>query len=777
MNEEKRKEAAASLLKDMEATAARMRELIVAMPPHDLLGYIYAQHMMKAMVDQSAEEEQREADGPNDLINENQFLLEYVHAVLASDDAPADVTFDEAQCAELFELSRKLREQAMFFAMATSADTKDGVFGPDTADIEFRAKSTWVMLRGNRYQVLEGEFYSYVLAPHNDVLKEVYGVGAADIAEGFQAMADATRSGHADAIMEMIKQFEAAQAFAAAQDKPLEDVMEAWIAANAEQSKAAGRAMDDMFRGGIANVSRHTTLPPTLLADLAYRRGEETEFFAAGDFSGTPYRTLPARKKPLIQLGADYYAIDPCFTRDAGYRALLYNLLQRKPDYKKTFEDRQKRMSEAAFADILAAQLPGATVFQEVYYKDPASKQWSENDTLILVDDVLFLVEAKAGAAATIASPALDFGRHAQSVQDLVLKAYKQCERFFSYLNSADEVPLYHLADGKYEECGRVRGSDYRVMVPIGLTVESFSPFSTYCKELPQVEPLLGRHAFVSLSIDDLFVLKRLLPTPGEFVHYMEVRQAVAGMRRAHLFDEFDHLGAYLKKNRFDQDIAEQLKGGKANMLIWDGMSDIVDRSFEGEDWESRPFPTQDLPEEVLKLLGALDATRTRGWLSAESHIRDFGDEGRSNLAKMLSDLRQTLNQHPARYFTLAGDGEPLFVWLQQQDHQIDWTKVNDKASAAGLAVKSSNVIGIVAEVSAHGSYHRARSFAVRVPTERTEENAHIYEDAARMAQPTRSVNLNQAKNFIPPMKPKKPGRNDPCPCGSGVKYKRCHGR
>lgn len=777
MNEEKRKEAAASLLKDMKATAARMRELIVAMPPHDLLGYIYAQHMMKAMVDQSADEEQREADGPNDLINESQFLLEYVHAVLASDDPPADVTFDEAQCAELFELSRKLREQAMFFAMATSADTKDGVFGPDTADIEFRAKSTWVMLRGNRYQVLESEFYSYVLAPHNDVLKEVYGVGAADIAEGFQAMADATRSGHADAIMEMIKQFEAAQAFAAAQGKPLEDVMEAWIAANAEQSKAAGRAMDDMFRGGIANVSRHTTLPPTLLADLAYRRGEETEFFAAGDFSGTPYRTLPARKKPLFQLGADYYAIDPCFTRDAGYRALLYNLLQRKPDYKKTFEDRQKRMNEAAFADILAAQLPGATVFQEVYYKDPASKQWSENDTLILVDDVLFLVEAKAGAAATIASPALDFGRHAQSVQDLVLKAYKQCERFFNYLNSADEVPLYHLADGKHEECGRVRRSDYRVMVPIGLTVESFSPFSTYCKELPQVEPLLGRHAFVSLSIDDLFVLKRLLPTPGEFVHYMEVRQAVAGMRRAHLFDEFDHLGAYLKKNRFDQDIAEQLKGGKANMLIWDGMSDIVDRSFEGEDWESRPFPTQDLPEEVLKLLGALDATRARGWLSAESHIRDFGDEGRSNLAKMLSDLRQTLNQHPARYFILAGDSEPLFVWLQQQDHQIDWTRVNDKASAAGLAVKASNVIGIVAEVSADGTYPRAQSFAVHVPTERTEENAHIYEDAARMAQPTRSVNLNQAKNIIPPMKPKKPGRNDPCPCGSGVKYKRCHGR
>ncbi|WP_321870972.1 YecA family protein [Paraburkholderia tropica] len=777
MDEKKLKEAAASLLKDMEATAARMHDLIVAMPPHDLLGYIYAQHMMKAMADQSVTQEQREADGPDDLINENQFLLEYVHAVLASDVGPSDVTFDEAQCTELYELGRKLRDQALLFAMATSTDTKDGAFGPDTADIEFHAKSIWVMLRGNRYQVLEGEFYRYVLMPHNDVLKEVYGVDAAAIAEGFQAMANATRSGHADAIAVMTNQIEAAQAFAEAQDKPLKDVMDAWAATNAEQSKAAGRAIDDIFRGGIANVSRHTKLPPTLLADLAYRRGEEAEFFAAGDFAGTPYRTLPARKKPLIQLGSDYYAVDPCFTRDAGYRALLYNLLQRKPDYKKIFEARQKTMSEAAFADILAAQLPCAKVFQEVYYKDPASKQWSENDTLILIDDVLFLVEAKAGAAATIASPALDFGRHAQSVQDLVLKAYKQCERFFNYLDSADEVPLYHLVDGKYEECGRVRRADYRVMVPIGLTVESFSPFSTYCKELPQVEPLLGRHAFISLSIDDLFVLKRFLPTPGEFAHYMEVRQAVAGMRRAHLFDEFDHLGAYLKKNRFDQDIADQLKDGKMSMVIWNGMSDIVDKSFEGGAWESRPFPTQDFPKEVLELLGALDSTRAPGWLSAESHIRDLGEEGRSNLAKMLCDLRQTLNLHPARYFVLCGDGGPLFVWLQQHNHHVDWGKVNDKASAAALAVKASNVVGVVAEASADGTYHRAQSFAVHIPTERTEESAHIYEDAARMAQPKRTVNLNQPKNVAPPAKTEKLGRNDLCPCGSGVKYKKCHGR
>lgn len=778
MDEKKRKEAEATLLKEMQVAAARMRELIVGMPPHDLLGYIYAQHMLKAIADQrGAAEEQTEGDGPDDLINQNQFLLEYVHAVLASDAAPDNMHFDEAKCAELFELSRKLRDQAMFFAMASSAGTKTGVFGPDTADIEFRAKSTWVILRGNRYQVLEGEFYDYVLAPHNDVLKEVYGIGASDIAEGFQAMADATRSGHADAISEMKKQFQAAQAFAEAEKKPLEDIMGEWAANNAGQSEAASRAIDDMFRGGVANVSRHTKLSPMLLADLAYSRGEETEFFDAGDFAGTPYRTLPARKKPLIQLGSDYYAVDPCFARDAGYRALLFNLLQRKPDYKKTFEDRQKMMSEAAFADILSAQLPGAKVFQEVYYKDPVSKQWSENDTLVLIDDVLILVEAKAGAAATIASPELDFGRHAQSVQDLVLKAYKQCDRFFRYLNSADEVPLYQRIEGKYKECGRVRRSDYRVMVPIGLTVESFSPLSAFCKELPQVEPLLGKHAFISLSIDDLFVLKRFLPTPGFFAHYLEVRQSVAGIRRAHLFDEFDHLGAYLTKNRFDHDLAEQLKEGKTSMILWDGMSQIVDKCFEGEDWETKALPMQGIPEEVSKLLSALDATRASGWLSAESHVRDFGGDGKNNLAKMLIDLRKTLTEHPFRYFSLGGDGDPLFVWLQQSNHQVDWTQVDNKASAVAVALKAKNVIGIFAEVSADGVYHQAKSFAVQIPTSRTTENAHIYEDAARMAQPARTMKLNQSEQTTPPAKVKKTGRNEPCPCGSGTKYKKCHGR
>jgi len=766
-------ESGIKLLKQMETLACEMRALIVSMPPEDLIGYIYAQFMMNAALDS----QEKNTSGGKDLVIDNQFLLEYVHAVLSTDIAPKEMSFDENQCSHLFNLSRELRHKAMNYAIASSLEAKDSIFGPDTSTIEFHAKTAWVMLRGNRYQVLEEEFYRYVLSPHDDVLKEVYGISGSDIAHGIQSMANAIRTGHTNAFEEMMKQFIAVQEIASQQKKTIEEVMESWKAENEEKLKSVSRAASDMFRGGITNVSLHTNLPDKLLADLAYERGEDTDFFAAGDFSGTPYRTLPARKKPLIKLDAGYYAVDPCFMRDAGYRALLHNLLQRKPEYKKEFEERQKTMSEGSFYDILRAQFPTANVYQEIYYKDPETNQWSENDTLILMDDVLFLIEAKAGAAATIASPATDFKRHAQSVQDLVIKAYKQCERFFNYLNSAAEVIIYQLVNGKHKECGRIKASNYRVMLPIGLTVESFSPFSSFCKQLPQIKPLLDKYGFVSMSIDDLFVLKRFLPSPGAFLHYMEVRQAIANVSKAFLYDEFDHLGSYITKNRFDLDSIEKLEKEKGSMLLWDGMSGIVDTSFEGLDWDTKPLPTQDFPKEVTDLLEALDSTRAPGWLAIDSHIRNYDVHTRSTLASMLQKLGNSLDKHPARYFLIGNDDEFLFIWMQNAEGEIDWGKINDKASAMALNIKvAAKHNFVMVEVDYEGKYIKALGINVVLPQEKTDENAHIFEDAERLMKSSGS-DSNFIMASIKPETFRKVGRNEVCPCGSGRKYKKCHGR
>src|SRR5690606_4276870 len=124
-------------------------------------------------------------------------------------------------------------------------------------------------------------------------------------------------------------------------------------------------------------------------------------------------------------LDGEPYLTDPSFARDAAYRAILHNLLVRDPVYADAFKQGQKQWSESAFVDVFQSQLDGAQVLNEVYYRHDGN--WYENDTLVLLDGVLLLIEAKAGAAATIASPASDFDRHARAVKDLIVKAYVQC--------------------------------------------------------------------------------------------------------------------------------------------------------------------------------------------------------------------------------------------------------------------------------------------------------------------------------------------------------------
>jgi hypothetical protein len=735
LSEAQRLDIVASSLKQMEVLGHRLRELIATQNPFDLMGYVYSLHLLtqndpSIATDTEGTKQIEYADNLNN--DETQFLLEYVHATLASTPWRNDTFFDEAVCAEIFEYAKELKTTAMIHAMMSSIDTKEGVFGSNTADVEFQAKSTWVTLRGNRYMALEGEFYAFVLGPHDKILRETYGINANEIAAGFQNIANSIQSGHSLASDRFGEQLEDAQAFAEIQGKSLREAFDAWREKHADGLNSAVLAFDDMLRGGICNISRHTTLPDVLLADLAFERGEETEFFAEGPYSGTPFRTLPVRKKPLIKIDNDYYAIDPCYIRDAGYRALLYNLLIRKPDYKEKFIELQKSMSESAFFNILSTHLKGAIIHREVYYKDTTTRQWAENDTLILIDDVLLLVEAKSGAAATIASPALDFARHALAVQELVIKAYRQCLRFFEYMQSADEVPIFKLENGKHVECARLRRSDYRVMFPIGLTVESFSPFSSMCKELSDIKPILGKHPFLSISIDDLFVLKRFLPTMGELAHYLEVRQIVAGMQGTNLFDEFDHLGAYIQKNRFDFDLARHLTEDKISMVVWDGMSEVIDRYFERENWDTQPLPMQFFHPELQSLLSAIDQTRAAGWLSIESHVRNFSDEGRHNLGEMLASIRKTLNNYPSRYFSLFGS-PPLFIWLQRIGTPFDLPTVHDKSCASALATKANKIISIFGFVDPDGHYISARRFDVNIPKVRTAANFHIYEDAELM--------------------------------------------
>lgn len=744
----------------LESLGTQLKQLILGQDPKLLLGFLWGQLLMGVSV--------AAAERPNVVTADDGpilYALEYAHAVWSSEQAPEKEsgTLDESTAYKILAVSEELRTCALHFATFSSG-SKEGKFGVQTGRVEFAAKSNWVTVRGYRYPVLESEFFNYVLAPHEAALKQAYGVGAAEIAKGIQNLAEAMRSGIYRAYEGIEEERKKVEALAKELSLSEGDALNQAIAADASLSERLHKHQDDIFCGGICNATKHSGLPDAILKDLGYVRGEATEFFEPGPLCGTPLRTLPARVKPLVLLNDGYYATDPSFVRDAAYRAIQRGVTRRTQDTE-GWNKRQKLLTEKAFFDILQSQLDGAEVLEEVYYRDVKSGQWVENDTLIIFEDILLQIEAKAGIS-TLASPASNLDSHFRAVQNLVVNAYTQTKRMLDYLASAAEVPLYKRTSTGWEEVRRIQLSEYRVVIPIGLTIESFAPFSALCKELPDVEPLLGKWPFISMSVDDLFVIRRLLRTPGELCHYLEVRQQAAGIKGLSLYDEFDHLGAYIEKNRFDLTAKEQLE--RANLVVWDRFSDIIDNYFFEDRWLSEAPPSQYYPPELASLFDALQKSRSPGWLAVDSLIRNADSRTRSGLAENLKRRPHSTEATPFRYFFSGTNEAPICFWLQavEGDGFDDILIFRAQATALAMGRQSLPLVHLTMNPYKDGLMTCVVK-QVAAPSPMQSDYAELLEASKNLS----ALVLKKANE----QKARKPRPNEPCWCGSGKKFKKCH--
>jgi len=179
-------------------------------------------------------------------------------------------------------------------------------------------------------------------------------------------------------------------------------------------------------------------------------------------------------KRPFIRLGGKVFCFDIFTLFDEIYRVLQRAIFRLAPDYKETWNQRQKAVSEVLPFRYFEKLLPGARMFRPVYYRWDSGKgsaQWYEADGLSIYEDHLFIVEVKGGAF-TYTSPATDLPAHTSSLKGLLLSPASQGKRFLDYLESASEVAI---ADEAHNEIGRLRRSDFRHVTICGVTLDPFT--------------------------------------------------------------------------------------------------------------------------------------------------------------------------------------------------------------------------------------------------------------------------------------------------------------
>ncbi len=362
-------ESPEAVLLELRETCQKMRELISGRLPQALIGYLWAQVLTSLIGRHSPDQD---GDGlPSVSSKENAilFAMEYIHATIATDGIPEKpVAFNEGVAQEIIKLAGNAIALSFQHGFVSTIKDDDEASELEIKDhrLAFQIMSNWVMIRGRRYQVLEQEFFSYVLAPHDAKIQEVYGVSSDFIAQEIQKVANAPRTGFDDARIRMIDIMASVDVVAGETGQPFEAVVEAAKTENPQLAAEAMSIFNDMFNGGLFNMSRHSDLPVGLLEDLAYQPGEDTRFFDGSDLSGTPFKALPARFKPVLHLDDGYYCTEPNFIRDASYRSIQRALIVRDKGYHEQWNALQKRMSEDAFPDLMSEHLIGASVLNEV---------------------------------------------------------------------------------------------------------------------------------------------------------------------------------------------------------------------------------------------------------------------------------------------------------------------------------------------------------------------------------------------------------------------------
>lgn len=714
----------------------------------------------------------KEADDSDQLATMR--MIDYVQSVIASvkpETHTEDVSEDgwkklKTNVAELFD------RLTIEYQTCLTGYRKVQEPGLDMELEEFRmqAEVLWINSRGKRYHVHERQALLDILGPHSDILIRLFGIDSTTLVDELDKIPAKLTRGLADAIqglerfrkdtldrLDKLAGQHEELSFEALREKVLEDE---------DLARRRDVVSGQLFGLDLFDVSKNAALPATLLDALSWSSGEDTEFFAPGEFAGWPLRIWPVMKRPFIRIDGRVLCFDSFSLFDNIYRVLRRVIVQSEPAYSETWNARQKAVSEELPFTYLGRLLPGARAHRPVYYRwhvDGRPAQRHEADGLVIFDDHLVVVEVKGGAF-TYTSPASDLPSHLASLRNLLQAPARQGSRFVDYLESAPEVSI---ADEAHKEIGRLRRRDFRHVTVCAVTLDAFSALAARAQHLAPLGIDVGRRPVWPLSIDDLRVYSELFDNPVSFLHFVEQRMRASGSKDVNLNDEMDHLGLYTVQNNYSKYAAE-LKGNGLAELRFDGFRTPIDEYYAAVARGDEPkLVRQDMPPRLAEIIGFLGRSKVARRSELASFLLDAAGDFRNTLC---GTIDQALHENSA-----LGRARPISFYGSMAMTLYIWSP-----SAPWLAKEATDHARVVCAANNEPS---RRLVELEYNTEDALIDAHMTLVDLTLLSATEMARIQKAsvalkdKRVRQAQERAKIGRNDPCPCGSGEKFKRCHGQ
>lgn len=363
------------------------------------------------------------------------------------------------------------------------------------------------------------------------------------------------------------------------------------------------------------------------------------------------YKPLPIVNYPFVNIGEEIYCLSYYNFFDNLYRNLRRIILEKDYDYLEEWNIKQSKSSEEIVAEIFAEILPNAKIYSNNIYRFGGKGMTAENDILVIIHDVLFVIEVK-GSSIPLESPYDQPKSLLKSLEKLLEEADNQSQRFIKFLNENEEIKIYDN-NGKCK--ATLKNENFQYIYPLSISIADINSVASKAEKIPFFK---NKIQSVCLSIDDLLLYKDYFDSYFEFLHFFKYRFKALKISNLHVTDELDHLGLYIMHNDYHKYLEN-----KEDKVFVNGYRELLDVYFDSLYVKDKNLikPTQELPINISMLIQSCKKNEVENTHILINSILDLAQEQREGFNNLIEESI-SIQKDRKTMISLKHESELLFV-------------------------------------------------------------------------------------------------------------------
>lgn len=469
------------------------------------------------------------------------------------------------------------------------------------------------------------------------------------------------------------------------------------------------------------------------------------------------YNILNSR--PLIKLDDEqYFAPINYLIAEAVYESPFYWMWEDKP-YRDTLAKNRGNVGEEIAYDLLAKVFGTSNTYRSIVVETKKGQRETDIDVLCLLGNKALCVQVKSKKL-TLTAKLGDFEQLSKDFNGAVQDAYNQGlisrkailngrARFFD--NRGDEIYL---------------PTEINEVYIISLTTENY-PSIAHQVHMMLVKENIDPYPLV-LSVFDLELLVHYLNDPYDFMYYVRQRTDLIEYFRAD--EELVYLGYHLSHKLWRID-------GSDMVTLENDYGAIIDRNYypyktgvshllsESDDpilnrWKD---PSFDLFVKAIKLSGHPKAT------DIVFHLLDWSGDSRKDMVEQMVKIKDVAQRNGITK-SLAIPTPPNFGLSYIVVNAANPEELAERVNTYSLLRKYLSKCDAWLGMGSFANSSNLIDFLI-YNDEKWETDLMLESEHKELLDQMKKTPFTPMKGY------KKVGRNDPCPCKSGKKYKKCCGR